>query len=215
MIVRDLKQDEGMRISNSNSYKEIRRGDIYYANIGENTGSIQSGIRPVMIVQNDFGNIHSPTVVVAFLSSRINKAKLPTHVIITKEECRGLTYDSFVGMEQLFTLNKYQLGSYIGNIMNDKIDKAIAISLGLKKVESKAVQVAKRKAEDIKQLDSFIEIWVSGNRSVDEIKNEVNRRKLEIKDLQYYCEVNRLNISEYYDVNYIKNGDNKNIRMVG
>ena len=214
MIVRDLKQDEGMRISNSNSYKEIRRGDIYYANIGENTGSIQSGIRPVMIVQNDFGNIHSPTVVVAFLSSRINKAKLPTHVIITKEECRGLTYDSFVGMEQLFTLNKYQLGSYIGNIMNDKIDKAIAISLGLKKVESKAVQVAKRKAEDIKQLDSFIEIWVSGNRSVDEIKNEVNRRKLEIKDLQYYCEVNRLNISEYYDVNYIKNGANKNIRMV-
>lgn len=218
MSVMELNSNERMRINSR--YQEVRRGDIYYANIGENMGSIQSGIRPVMIVQNDFGNMHSPTVLVAILSSKINKAKLPTHVIITKEECKGLTYDSFVGMEQLFTLNKYQLGSYIGHIMNDKIDKAIAVSLGLAKVERvdhklKEIKDNIRiKVDAIKVLDIVISHHLDKGRDINQIKDDIQERKIRIKDLISYCEETSQDVGNYYDVECIKKGD-KNIRMVG
>lgn len=218
MSVMELNSNERMRINSR--YQEVRRGDIYYANIGENMGSIQSGIRPVMIVQNDFGNMHSPTVLVAILSSKINKAKLPTHVIITKEECKGLTYDSFVGMEQLFTLNKYQLGSYIGHIMNDKIDKAIAISLGLAKVERvdhrlKEIKDNIRiKVDAIKVLDIVISYHLDKGRDINQIKDDIQERKIRLKDLISYCEETSQDVRNYYDVECIKKGD-KNIRMVG
>ena len=218
MSVMELNSNERMRINSR--YQEVRRGDIYYANIGENMGSIQSGIRPVMIVQNDFGNMHSPTVLVAILSSKINKAKLPTHIIITKEECKGLTYDSFVGMEQLFTLNKYQLGSYIGHIMNDKIDKAIAISLGLAKVERvdhrlKEIKDNIRiKVDAIKVLDIVISYHLDKGRDINQIKDDIQERKIRLKDLISYCEETSQDVRNYYDVECIKKGD-KNIRMVG
>lgn len=218
MVVRELNLNEGMR--ERNNYQRIRRGDIYWAYLGDKKEEgEQSGTRPVLIIQNNTGNLHSPTVIVSILSSRIFKCKLPTHVLITRDMVNGLDNDSFLAAEQIQTISKKKLGDYIGHIENGEINRAISISLDLNRVEteseSKESQVARRKAEEIKQLDSFIKIWVDGNRSVDEIKNEVNSRKLQIKDLQYYCEINQLNISEYYDVNYIKNGDNKNIRMVG
>lgn len=219
MVVKELNINEGMRVDRGNSYREIRRGDIYYANIGENTGSIQSGVRPVMIVQNDFGNLHSPTVLVAILSSRLSKAKLPTHVIITKEECKGLTYDSFVGMEQLFTLNKYQLGSYIGNTMNDKIDKAISISLGLTKVERIDYRLKeikdniKIKVDAIRVLDIVISHHLDKGRDINQIKDDIQERKMRIKDLVAYCEETSQDVKDYYDVECMKKG-NENIRMV-
>ena len=83
----------------------VKRGDIFYADLSPVIGSEQGGIRPVIIIQNDIGNKYSPTVIVAAITSQINKAKLPTHVEISSEEY-GLNRDSVVLLEQIRTLDK-------------------------------------------------------------------------------------------------------------
>ena len=110
----------------------VHRGDIYYADLSPVVGSEQGGIRPVLIVQNDIGNKYSPTVIVCAVTSKLTKAKLPTHVEFSQGEC-GLNKDSVALMEQLRTLDKRRLKSKIGQIDKDKskqIDKALLISLG-------------------------------------------------------------------------------------
>ena len=86
----------------------IRRGDIYYADLRPVVGSEQGGIRPVLIIQNDVGNAHSPTVICAAITSRMNKAKLPTHVSLDSGKC-DLVKDSVVLLEQLRTIDKTRL----------------------------------------------------------------------------------------------------------
>jgi mRNA interferase MazF len=111
----------------------VRRGDIYYADLSPVVGSEQGGIRPVIILQNDVGNKYSPTVIVAAITSQINKAKLPTHVEISSEDY-GLNKDSVVLLEQVRTLDKRRLKEKIGHMTDDdifKVDEALIISLGL------------------------------------------------------------------------------------
>ena len=86
----------------------IRRGDIYYADLRPVVGSEQGGVRPVLIIQNDAGNRHSPTVICAAITSRMNKAKLPTHVELSAAEC-DITKDSVVLLEQIRTIDKQRL----------------------------------------------------------------------------------------------------------
>lgn len=110
----------------------IKRGDIYYANLSPVVGSEQGGVRPVLVVQNDVGNKYSPTVIVAAITSKINKAKLPTHIELNAHTY-GLEKDSVILLEQIRTLDKARLLEKIGNA-NEKlneIDYALAISLGL------------------------------------------------------------------------------------
>lgn len=111
----------------------VKRGDIFYADLSPVIGSEQGGIRPVIIVQNDIGNRYSPTVIVAAITSQINKAKLPTHVEISSEEY-GLNRDSVVLLEQIRTLDKKRLKERIGHMTDSdmqKVDKALLISLNL------------------------------------------------------------------------------------
>ena len=111
----------------------VKRGDIFYADLSPVIGSEQGGIRPVIVVQNDIGNRYSPTVIVAAITSQINKAKLPTHVEISSEEY-GLNRDSVVLLEQIRTLDKRSLKERIGHMTeNDmkKVNRALAISLNL------------------------------------------------------------------------------------
>jgi mRNA interferase MazF len=111
----------------------MRRGDVYYADLRPVIGSEQGGVRPVLIVQNDVGNRHSPTVICAAITSRMNKAKLPTHI-----ELNALQYDmdkdSVVLLEQLRTIDKKRLMSKIchldGDIMR-RVNHALMISLEL------------------------------------------------------------------------------------
>lgn len=113
--------------------KQVKRGDIYYVDLNPIIGSEQGGIRPVIIIQNDVGNRFSPTVVVAAITSCIEKAKLPTHILIDANTS-GLTKDSVVLLEQIRTIDKERLFEYIGCLDNDtmgKINEAIAISFGL------------------------------------------------------------------------------------
>ena len=112
----------------------IRRGDIYYADLRPVVGSEQGGVRPVLIIQNDVGNKHSPTVICAAITSRMNKAKLPTHVELDTRRC-GMVRDSVILLEQLRTIDKQRLKEKICHIdeeLQQKVDEALMISLELR-----------------------------------------------------------------------------------
>ena len=113
--------------------KKILRGDMFYANLGRGIGSEQKGYRPVLVIQNDVGNKFSPTVIVASITSKVGiKAKLPTHYFINTED--GLQAPSIILLEQIRTIDKKRLDSYIGHLSQKNIDgvnKALLISVGL------------------------------------------------------------------------------------
>lgn len=111
----------------------VKRGDIYYADLSPVVGSEQGGMRPVLIVQNDTGNKHSPTVIAAAITSQVGKARLPTHIELGAKSY-GLSRDSVILLEQIRTLDKSRLRDKMGQLdaptMN-KVDSAIAVSFGL------------------------------------------------------------------------------------
>ena len=111
----------------------IRRGDIYYADLRPVVGSEQGGVRPVLIIQNDVGNKHSPTVICAAITSKMNKAKLPTHVELSARQC-DMVRDSVILLEQLRTIDKQRLREKICHIaenLQEKVNEALRISLEL------------------------------------------------------------------------------------
>ncbi len=114
----------------------VKRGDIFYADLSPVVGSEQGGFRPVIIVQNNIGNRFSPTVIVAAITAQIQKAKLPTHVEITAAES-GLEKDSVVLLEQIRTIDKQRLTQKITHLDEERmlqIDDALMISLGLREI---------------------------------------------------------------------------------
>ena len=111
----------------------VRRGDIFYADLSPVVGSEQGGTRPVLIVQNNMGNKHSPTVIAAAITSQINKAKMPTHIELDANEY-GLSKDSVVLAEQIRTIDKRRLKEKIGHLdgeLMNKVNEALEISFGL------------------------------------------------------------------------------------
>lgn len=113
--------------------KEIKRGQIYYADLSPIVGSEQGGYRPVLIIQNDVGNKYSPTVIAAIITTRKTKANLPTHVWLNAE-C-GLPKESMVECEQVRTLDKRRLKEFMGQVSTEvmqEIDKGLKISFALK-----------------------------------------------------------------------------------
>lgn len=113
----------------------IKRGDVYFADLSPVIGSEQGGQRPVLIIQNDVGNRYSPTVIVAAITAKISKAKLPTHVELSKDTV-GLVRDSVVLLEQVRTIDKERLKQPLGSLESEvmeKVDEALMISLGLYK----------------------------------------------------------------------------------
>ncbi len=112
--------------------ENIKRGDIYYADLSPVVGSEQGGVRPVLIVQNDIGNKYAPTIIVTAITSQINKAKIPTHIELSAKEY-GLPKDSVVLLEQIRTIDKRRLREKIGKLDAKKIERvnsALLISLG-------------------------------------------------------------------------------------
>jgi mRNA interferase MazF len=115
----------------------VRRGDIYYADLSPVVGSEQGGMRPVLIVQNDTGNKHSPTVIAAAITSQINKARLPTHIELSAKSY-GLTKDSVILLEQIRTIDKRRLKEHMGKLddsLMNRVDNAIAVSFGLNETQ--------------------------------------------------------------------------------
>lgn len=111
--------------------REIKRGEIYYANLFPVIGSEQGGVRPVIILQNNTGNHYSPTTIVAAITSRETKIGMPTHVKVTTS---GLNRKSVVLLEQIRTIDKKRLLEYVGTFDKanmKQVDRALFISLGL------------------------------------------------------------------------------------
>ena len=111
----------------------IRRGDIYYADLSPVIGSEQGGLRPVLIIQNDIGNKYSPTVIAAAITSRLSKSRLPTHIDIYAEKV-GLAKDSVILLEQIRTIDKRRLREHMGRLDDDHmsmVNEALAVSFGL------------------------------------------------------------------------------------
>ena len=112
---------------------QVRRGDIYYADLSPVIGSEQGGIRPVLIIQNDIGNRHSPTVICAAITSRMNKAKLPTHVEIDSRKYQ-IVKDSVILLEKIRTIDKQRLKDMVCHLdkeLMNKVDEAIKVSFEL------------------------------------------------------------------------------------
>ena len=111
----------------------VKRGDVFYADLRPVVGSEQGGIRPVVIIQNDIGNRYSPTVICAAITSKINKAKMPTHVAIQANELE-LMRDSVVLLEQIRTIDKRRLKDRICHLTcesMERVDECLMISMGL------------------------------------------------------------------------------------
>lgn len=111
----------------------VKRGELYFADLSPVIGSEQGGIRPVLVVQNDIGNKYSPTIIAAAITSKLDKAKLPTHIELSSKEY-GLEKDSVVLLEQIRTIDKTRLKERIGElspVKMNQVNKAMMISLGV------------------------------------------------------------------------------------
>ena len=111
----------------------VRRGDIYYADLSPVVGSEQGGMRPVLIVQNNVGNKYSPTVIAAAITSKTSKSKLPTHIEVFADRY-GLAKDSVILLEQIRTIDKTRLKEKMGHLddaVMDRVNDAITVSFGL------------------------------------------------------------------------------------
>lgn len=112
---------------------QVKRGDIYYADLSPVVGSEQGGLRPVLIIQNDVGNRYSPTVIAAAITSRMGKTKMPTHIDVYADKA-GLARDSVILLEQVRTLDKRRLREKMGHLddaVMTEVNTAIAVSFGL------------------------------------------------------------------------------------
>lgn len=111
----------------------IKRGELYYADLSPNFGSEQGGIRPVLVVQNDIGNKYSPTIIAAAITSKLDKARLPTHIELPAIDY-GLNKDSVILLEQIRTIDKRRLKEKIGVLPNSvmrRVNSGLLISLGV------------------------------------------------------------------------------------
>lgn len=140
----------------------IKRGDIYYADLSPVIGSEQGGLRPVLIVQNDVGNKFSPTVIAAAITSKIGKTKLPTHIDVlkTSQGCDefGLARDSVILLEQIRTIDKRRLKERMGRLddaLMEKVNTALFISFGLTPAENIDAENERTETENEEQPISY------------------------------------------------------------
>lgn len=168
--------------------EQIKRGEIYYANLCPVMGSEQGGIRPVVILQNDKGNLHSTTTIVAPITGELDKPYLPTHVIF-KSDC--MKKESMVLLEQIRTIDKSRLGRFVGE-MDDRqmkrIDKAILISLGLDYLE----RLQNENKEDINNSAFYYSVnmlrhLLKMNLITEDEYNRIVRISSEYYSTKIYC----------------------------
>lgn len=181
----------------------VVRGGIYYADLGKGYGSEQGGIRPVVVIQNEVGNLHSPTTIVASITSQQSKAKLPTHVEI--KGC-GLEKDSVVLLEQVRTLDKIRIVSFVGNVDEltmKKIDKARDISMGELKRKQPIDYLSKWAKKEIMTALENVYLYEDALRNArqDNISfRTVCLKEIEMymNDFKYLCDKHKINYKELY-----------------
>jgi len=128
-------------------FPKVHRGDIYYVDFGNQPGSVVHGIRPAMVVQNDVGNRHAPTIIVAAITTEIKKTRQPTHVLLGSQF--GLPQESMLMLEQLATIDKVMLQNCIGTADEEfmkKVDRALSVSVGVQPIRFSKQNRRSRKA---------------------------------------------------------------------
>ena len=159
----------------------VRRGDIFYADLSYVMGSELGGIRPVVVIQNNIANRYSPTIIVAAITTQIDKAKLPTHVQISANEY-GLNRDGLIILEQIRTLDKKRLKEKIGTLTDidmKKVDKSLAISVSILLEHNKILETKDIKKE-LKDINLAIDVLKSIAKKYD-INEHINKDKFENK----------------------------------
>lgn len=179
--------------------KSYRRGDVFYADLGEGKGNVQGGIRPVIIIQNDKGNEFSPNVIVAPITSKVHsKAKLPTHVELNYKYI-GLNQPSMALLENPVTISKKDVKQFVGRLSKEdieKINEGLKISLELKYEEINI------KIEKIEDIDNIFKMAVQANSINDEFATMLQEeRGALIKDLEDYCKTKGLNAMDFLSNN--------------
>lgn len=176
----------------------IRRGDIYYADLGKGEGSEQGGSRPVLVIQNNIGNKFSPTVIVAAITSSNGKTNIPTHVTLDASNC-GLPKNSIVLLEQIRTIDKRRLSDKIGRLDGrtmDYIDRSSKISLGLEDVRFNEGYIYD-KLNEIRRLDILINQYKHKD-SIELMMEELEKISL-IGDIIKYCKTFNMDCRPYLD----------------
>lgn len=172
----------------------IKRGDIYYADLGEGKGSEQGGSRPVLVIQNNIGNKFSPTVIVAAITSSNGKTNIPTHVELNSN-C-GLPKNSIVLLEQIRTIDKRRLSDKIGRLDSrtmDYIDRSSKISLGLEDIKFNEYYIYER-INEIKKLDKIINNYSDNDFLLD--IEELRRIRL-MGEIISYCDIFSIDCKKY------------------
>jgi len=200
----------------------LNRGAIYWADHSGNVGSEQSGMRPVIIIQNNIGNKFSPTVIVVSITSQIHKAKLPTHFEIPKNKYNGIVSDSVVLGEQVRTMDKRRIGDFIGYLDKDdmkSLDEILEVSLNLNKQENKPKEISKELKEKIKNMiqqlgfiDGYIKATLEMTNDASMITEKYIERHTLICELEDVCKENNLNVFDYYDKDVINNSNTYNVK---
>ncbi|MBN1076042.1 type II toxin-antitoxin system PemK/MazF family toxin [Clostridium botulinum] len=203
---RNVERQQCKHINNKSSNIDIKRGDIFFANLTGETGSEQGGIRPVICLSNNIGNTYSPTVIVATITSKQTKANIPTHVCIRGY---GLKEDSVVLLEQVRTIDKRRYLSYIGHadeLIMKKVDKAKEISMSDVKPKNTLERLYPEMRRYIISKLKMIETYVLTLNTLNQVKGDYNTINLiedekfrEINSLKYYCDKNRINYNIIID----------------
>lgn len=196
--------------------QNLKRGDIYYADltgIENSIGCEQTGKRPVLVIQNNVGNFHSPTTIVTTLTSK-NKPTLPTHVTITPFDC--LEKNSIVCLEQIKTIDKIRLGEYLGNVGSEimkEIDKAISISVGTDSLHNTDNVLYPNITDDfyspaslcnntssiwIKQLEEQLSFFNSVKHQIYTLKCDIEKIDTELSTILEYIEFTNFNVVQGY-----------------
>lgn len=181
--------------------QNIKRGDIFWADLGNTGGCEQGGVRPVVILQNNIGNRYSPTVIVAAITSQADKAKLPTHVEISSQEY-GLSKDSLILLEQIRTLDKKRLGDYVSTLSiedMEKVDRALGVSIEINTKDP----IALEKVYEIKGIKKFIQIWLEKSNDLKAIEEDLLSLKLLTRELEEYCLMKKINLNYYINLEEI------------
>jgi mRNA interferase MazF len=203
---------------NNNTLNQVvKRGDIWEVTSGVGIGSEQFGDRPAIIIQNDMGNLKSPTVIIAYITSKMSKAKLPTHVEIARDEENHLDKDSLILLEQIRTIDKKRLKMKIGRCVDEtileKVNEAAMVSIGIKQPERKQSNYpipnrglqqevfdftkAKRISRTLNELERRLNEYKSMNKEIDlfELKTDIKAYRYELED---YCKKFNKDYTRFY-----------------
>lgn len=196
MLTNNIKEFVRGENRNFNKNITIRRGDIFYVDLGETKGSIQGGIRPCIATANNMCNKYSSAVQFIPVTSNLNKKKLPTHIFIPKNDINGLSTNSLILVEAVNLISTSQILEKVGRVseeMMDLVDEKLELQLGLNKPDMERINILVSSIRGLNQVLNTVEEKALGTREIKQVL------RMHLFDLKNYCKKFRLDYTEFYD----------------